>query len=88
MGEKVSFEAALSKLEAIVEALEKGQLSLEESIRTYEEGVALAGRCAELLKDAEIKVQKLTRRAEGVFDVEDIEGVGQRDADAARGEES
>jgi exodeoxyribonuclease VII small subunit len=73
MAEKLSFEKALAELEKIVEALERGELSLEESIRKFEEGVALAGRCAELLKEAELKVQKLVKRADGAFDLDAME---------------
>ncbi|HRB13151.1 MAG TPA: exodeoxyribonuclease VII small subunit, partial [Vicinamibacteria bacterium] len=50
---KESFETALSRLEQIVVALEKGDLSLEESLKLYEEGISRARLCQERLEQAE-----------------------------------
>lgn len=55
----LSFEAAMSELEAIVDKLEKGDVPLEASIAHYERGQALKGRCEALLKDAEMRVEKV-----------------------------
>jgi len=85
MAEDITFEVALQRLEQIVESLEQGQLTLEESIRKFEEGVALAGRCSQLLKAAERKVQQLTKRAEGSFD---LEAWDSGRAESGKGEES
>lgn len=52
-------EKALSDLEGLVEALEEGKLSLEESLERYERGVALARSCEQALQQAEQKVQAL-----------------------------
>jgi len=57
----VDFEQSLSQLEAIVHSLESGQLSLEEALKAFEKGVTLTRECQHLLKDAEQKVEILTR---------------------------
>ena len=61
----LSFEAALSQLEKIVQGLENGSLSLEESIKAYEQGVALRKHCEDKLKDAQLRVEKLSLNAAG-----------------------
>ncbi|MBI1733256.1 MAG: exodeoxyribonuclease VII small subunit [Gammaproteobacteria bacterium] len=53
------FEKALGELEALVEKMEQGDLSLEESLRHFERGVALTRACQKALADAEQKVQIL-----------------------------
>lgn len=59
------FEKALAELESIVQRLEKGDVALEESIRIYERGEALKRRCQALLAEAEARVEKIARDAEG-----------------------
>lgn len=59
------FEGALSRLEKIVGDLEKGDLSLEEALKLFEEGVQVSRYCARVLKEAERKVEILTRNEEG-----------------------
>jgi exodeoxyribonuclease VII small subunit len=59
----VDFEAAMGELEALVERMEQGECSLEESIRQFERGVRLARTCQQALRAAEQKVLKLA--AEG-----------------------
>ena len=61
------FEAALAELEAIVDQLEKGAVALDESIRLYERGEALKQRCDELLKNAEMRIEKITLSAGGAI---------------------
>jgi len=56
-----SFEQSLGKLEKIVERLEQGDVPLEESLRLYEEGVALSRRCAEKLQQVELVLKRLGR---------------------------
>ena len=58
--ESMTFEAAMTRLEAVVKALEDGKTSLEESMKLYEEGVALVRLCSTRLEDAERKVKILT----------------------------
>ena len=54
------FERALAELEEIVTRLERGSVPLEESIAIYERGEALKARCEALLRDAEMRVEKIT----------------------------
>ena len=53
------FEAALAELETIVGKLERGELKLEESLKLFERGVALARQCRQSLETAELKVKQL-----------------------------
>ncbi len=62
---KLSFEDALKELEDIVSKLEGGQVSLEQSISFYERGEKLKQRCETLLKDAEMRIEKITLSADG-----------------------
>jgi exodeoxyribonuclease VII small subunit len=62
---KLPFETALAELEGIVEKLEKGNVALEESIKLYERGEKLRLRCDELLKDAEMRIEKIALGADG-----------------------
>ena len=59
------FEAALQELERIVDQLEKGAVSLDDSIRLYERGEALKKRCDDLLRNAEMRIEKITLSADG-----------------------
>lgn len=55
------FEAALAELEKIVERLEQGEGSLEDSLRQFERGVELARNCQKALRQAEQKIRILSR---------------------------
>ena len=61
----VNFEQRLEELEDLVEALESGGLSLEDSLKAFEKGVKITRECQQALKEAEQKVQLLTRDGEG-----------------------
>lgn len=69
------FETALAELEKLVEQMERGDISLEESLRMFERGVELARHCQRALRDAESKIQVL------------MEGDGQQVLDELVGEE-
>jgi exodeoxyribonuclease VII small subunit len=74
----ITFEAALQRLEQIVDQLEAGNLSLEESLQVFEEGVGLARRCGRYLDEAEKRIELLTRDETGAlrtapFDLEEDE---------------
>lgn len=58
--DQLAFEQAFAELDKIVQALETGQHTLDETLRLYERGQALARRCASLLDEAELKVQSLS----------------------------
>ncbi len=57
--ESMPFEKAMERLQLIVKKMEAGELSLEESLRQFEEGVSLARQCQAQLSDAEKKVEIL-----------------------------
>jgi exodeoxyribonuclease VII small subunit len=59
------FESALNRLEAIVTELEKGDLPLEDALKTFEEGVRLSKGCLKMLEEAERKVEILLKDKEG-----------------------
>lgn len=54
-----SFEESYSKLEEVVQTLESGSLTLESTLKAYEEGMQLANRCSQILDEAELKVRQL-----------------------------
>ena len=58
--EEIPFEEALSELESLVETMEKGELSMEESLASFERGVALTRLCQQALKAAEQKIEILS----------------------------
>ena len=62
---KLSFERAMEELESIVTKLEGGKVPLEESVTIYERGESLKRRCEELLRQAEVRVEKITIDANG-----------------------
>lgn len=53
------FEESLARLEALVDKMENGDLSLEDSLKTFEEGIKLTRECQQALKDAELRVKML-----------------------------
>tara|TARA_Y100001970_G_C13684422_1_gene579269 strand:- start:391 stop:609 length:219 start_codon:yes stop_codon:yes gene_type:complete len=55
----VNFEVSLEKLEKIIEKLEDGDISLEDSVKSFEEGIGLVKECQKQLSQAELKVKKL-----------------------------
>ena len=59
--ETMDFEQALKELEGLVERMEKGELSLEDSLQAFERGIELTRHCQTALKSAEQKVEILTR---------------------------
>lgn len=60
--EQIDFEASIKELEALVARMEGGNLTLEESLKDFERGVALARACQKALAEAEQKVRILTNR--------------------------
>ena len=61
----LAFEGALDELESLVARLEAGDLALEQALATFERGVALSRRCAELLERAEQRIDELVRASGG-----------------------
>ncbi len=60
-----SFEDALAQLEELTKQLERGSLSLEDSIHAYEEGLKLSKYCAGVLKKAEQKLEAISKNEKG-----------------------
>jgi len=69
---RISFEESMKKLEKIVEELDTGDHSLEESLQKFEEGLKLGKTCKEILEKAELRVRKLVGNDEGGLDEEDV----------------
>ncbi|MGE0030005.1 MAG: exodeoxyribonuclease VII small subunit [Steroidobacteraceae bacterium] len=67
------FEAALSELEQIVQRLEQGELSLEESLRQFERGVELTRGCQKALRQAEQKIRILAKKQDGEIVEQDFQ---------------
>lgn len=63
--DEMSFEEAMTELEAVVGQLERGEVALEASIALYERGAALKARCEVKLREAEEKVAQITLDANG-----------------------
>src|SRR4051794_39423861 len=63
--EKVSYEAAMNRLEKIVDEMESGKMLLEDLIVRYEEGMKLVGICRERLASAEKRIEVITRNDAG-----------------------
>ncbi len=61
----LKFEDCLARLEQIVGALEAGNLPLEDSLKVFEEGIALARHCARYLDDAERRIEVLVKDETG-----------------------
>lgn len=62
---EIPFEKAFSRLEKILEKMNAGDVSLDESLRLYEEADGLIGICQKRLTEAERRVEKLTKDAQG-----------------------
>ena len=63
--ESLTFEQSLTRLDEIVRHMEKGDVPLEEALSLFEEGTKLVGVCNQLLDEAELKVVRLTKGADG-----------------------
>ena len=66
----LTFEEALARFEQIVQTLEAGNLPLDDTLRIYEEAVGLARFCAKYLKDAQQRIELLTRDESGLLKAE------------------
>ena len=60
----IDFEKQLETLEGLVESLESGDLSLEDSLKSFEQGIKVARDCQQALKQAEQKVEVLMRQGD------------------------
>jgi len=74
MASIIPFEKALERLEQIVQDLEAGNVTLEDALKKYEEGVKLARMCQEKLVQAEKKIEVLTLAEDGTLKKENFSG--------------
>ncbi|MBT3518786.1 MAG: exodeoxyribonuclease VII small subunit [Candidatus Marinimicrobia bacterium] len=70
---QIPIEQSLERLESLVNLLESGEATLEESLNYFEEGMTLIKTCQNQLKDAEQKVEKLVKKDDGNFELKDAE---------------
>jgi len=70
---EIKFEEAIKKLEKLVEDLEKGDLSLDEALKKYQEGIELARLCAQRLESAKRKIDVLVKNKKGEFELKPLE---------------
>lgn len=68
MTKGMHFEQTISELEEIVKQLEKGELSLDDSLKQFEKGIGLARQCQDVLNQAEQKIEVLTKTQEDDFE--------------------
>ena len=70
---EIKFEEAFKKLEKIVQDLEKGDLSLDESLKKYQEGIELSRVCSQRLENAKKKIDILVKNKKGEFDLKPLD---------------
>ena len=62
--DKLSFEEAIKELGSIVSNIEQGQISLQDSLRQYEKGMAMIKHCRSILTEAERRIEKISQQQE------------------------
>ncbi len=80
------FEKQLTQLESVVEKLERGDLTLDESVRLFEEGMKLSQACKAELEQAEGRIQVLVDGKGGAMQVAEMD-LGEEDGEEAGAEE-
>ncbi|MCH7914238.1 MAG: exodeoxyribonuclease VII small subunit [Deltaproteobacteria bacterium] len=78
--EKKKFEEALGELEEVVEQLESGDLSLENSLAAFEKGVGLVKLCNQKLAEVEKKIELLVKDRDGKLQLTPLDDLGGEDA--------
>ena len=74
----MKFEESLNRLEEIVKNLEEGEISLEETLPLFEEGIKLLNGLKDYLSAAEIKIEKLIKDSEGKFKIDEYRELSKR----------
>ena len=69
---EISFEDALERLNEIVKALEHSDAPLDDSLKLFEEGVALVKQCNDQIDQAEAKIKQLVRSSDGTLEEQDF----------------
>ena len=77
---KPDFERSLARLEEVVRRLESPQLSLDDAMKLFEEGVALSRECQKQLEEAEGRVEILLKKADGKLSAQPFEPEGENEA--------
>ena len=72
MKKKISFEEGMQELEALVQALESGQMPLEDSFKTYERAMKLRGELSTMLDEGDRRIRVLTEAGEREIAQEDV----------------
>ena len=72
MEKENTFEASLHRLEEIVRAMEGGDLSLDESIRLFQEGIDCSKQCTQQLKTAELRILELKTDKNGEVKLQEV----------------
>ena len=62
---EIKFEKAMTRLESIVDELERGDLNIDKSLEIFEEGIKMSRICSKKLNEAESKIEKLTKGKKG-----------------------
>jgi len=70
---EIKFEEALKKLEKIVEELEQGDLSLDEALKKYQDGIELSRLCSSRLESAKKKIDVLAKNKKGDFELKPLD---------------
>ena len=70
---EMSFEQSIDALEALVKRLEDGGIDLDESLRIYEQAVALRDHCRSILEDGERRIRKIMESADGIVREEEFD---------------
>jgi exodeoxyribonuclease VII small subunit len=68
MSKNKNFEQTLARLEEIVKKMESGNISLDESIEIYQEGITLSKQCSSMLEEAEGKVMAIVNKEQGLIE--------------------
>ena len=69
--ENLSFEQSFKRLEEILEILEGDNVSLEDTIKLYEEGLSLTAACHQRLSEAELRIKEINKSSKGNLEVQD-----------------
>ncbi len=80
MAKKKSFEQSLKRLEEIVENIEEENITLEDAVKLYKEGIELSLYCKDSLDNAQQKISELKKSADGLFYKEDFQ-ISEEDED-------
>lgn len=70
MTKKKNFEESIKRLEEIVEKLDSGELSLDDSLKIFEEGIELSKFCSDKLNQAEKRIKTLMKKNDNSFQLE------------------